>query len=72
MKQFVRKGLPDGAPCTEMGDHFPFVCRDGKPVQIAPPKVRNANSPAFDGVAEISGFHTTMGGKATRAWKRDG
>jgi hypothetical protein len=49
MSQFVPDGLPDGAPCTEMGDHFPCVCRGGVPQLISPPQSPNANSPHFQG-----------------------
>jgi ectoine hydroxylase-related dioxygenase (phytanoyl-CoA dioxygenase family) len=47
-KQFVPPELPDGSPCWEMGDHFPWVCKGGTPVPIQPPRVQNANSPGFD------------------------
>ena len=32
MKQFV--DLPDNAPMAEAGDHFPSVCRNGKPLGV--------------------------------------
>lgn len=43
-KQFVPEDLPDGAPVSEMGDHFPWVCQNGEPVLIQPPATLNANS----------------------------
>ena len=56
--------LPDGAPCWEMGDHFPWVCKGGLPVQIQPPKQPNANSPLFEGE---TGDETWNG---SRMWSR--
>jgi phytanoyl-CoA hydroxylase len=66
-KQFVPPDLADGSPVALMGDHFPWVCKDGKPVQVKPPQVPNANSPIYNGpVAD----NKAMGGKR-RQWKRD-
>ena len=63
-KQFVDPDLPDGAPCWEMGDHFPWVCKAGQPVAIQPPKQPNANSPLFEGE---TGDETWNG---SRMWSR--
>eukprot|EP01052_Picozoa_sp_SAG31_P021253 SAG31_NODE_1634_length_7683_cov_10.287843_4_plen_184_part_00 len=68
-KQFVPEDLCDGAPCTEMGDHFPWVCRGGVPVVSSPPRTPNANSPQFNGEVEIDSFNTTQGKRAARKWK---
>lgn len=66
-KQFVPADLPDGSPVALMGDHFPWVCKDGKPVQIKPPRVPNANSVGYTGAIADGG---AMDGKR-RQWKRD-
>ena len=66
-KQFVPVDLPDGSPVALMGDHFPWVCKGGKPVQIKPPKVPNANTAGFSGEIDDK---KAIGGKS-RQWKRD-